>query len=134
MSMHVNRISICNMCGGAKDEGMPHTCNTTTTTTGNWYWTGTDSATATFAPFYGHGIADLLETKKPKKTIMSIIKDLAKSKERKALEEFSLVNEDGSLNERGRGEFVMFLFEGANKDAFEAKIVEAYEIRKANNK
>lgn len=70
----------------------------------------------------------------PKKSLitktMSIIKNLAKSKERKALEEFNLLNEDGSLNERGRSEFVTFLFEGTAKAEFEAKIAEAHEARK----
>lgn len=71
---------------------------------------------------------------KPKQTIMSIITNLVKSKEKKALEEFGLINADGTLNDRGLAEFATFLYVGEAKTAFEAKIVEAFEAKKAENK
>lgn len=67
---------------------------------------------------------------KTKKTFMSIIKDLTKSKEQKALESFGLLNSDNTLNEEGRREFVTFLFQGDAKTAFEAEIVKAYEEKR----
>ncbi len=67
-----------------------------------------------------------------KPNFMSVIKNIFKSKERKALENFSIVNGDSGLTETGRGEFVDYLFEvmTEEKKAFIAKIIEAYDEQK----
>ena len=65
---------------------------------------------------------------KPKKKIMHIINNVFKSKENKAFEYFGLGNTK-ELTNRGRSEFIDFLFEILTEDrkAFLEKIVEAHK-------
>lgn len=66
----------------------------------------------------------------PKKgNIMSVIKDLFKNKTQRATEHFEITNGNGGLTEKGRAEFIDYLWEvmKAERTAFEQKIVEAYE-------
>ena len=69
---------------------------------------------------------------KSKKTFMSVIKNIFKTKERKALEFYSIVNGDGGLTDAGRQEFVDYLYQKmeAEKKAFIADIVAEYEKEK----
>jgi len=69
---------------------------------------------------------------KPKKTLMSVIKNIFKTKERKALEFYSIVNGDGGLTDTGRQEFVDYLYQKmeAEKKAFIVDIVAEYEKEK----
>jgi len=69
---------------------------------------------------------------KPKKTLMSVIKNIFKTKERKALEYYAIVNGDGGLTDTGRQEFVDYLYQKmeAEKKAFIADIVAEYEKEK----
>lgn len=62
-------------------------------------------------------------------TIMSVIKNIFKSEERKALEHFGVVNGDGKLTDTGRDEFVDFLYEKMNteREAFVALLIEEYK-------
>ena len=69
---------------------------------------------------------------KSKKTSMSVIKNIFKTKERKALEFYSIVNGDGGLTDAGRQEFVDYLYQKmeAEKKSFIADIVAEYEKEK----
>jgi len=66
---------------------------------------------------------------KPKNKIMSIIKDIFKSKEQKALSQYGITNGDGGLTGDGRGEFVDYLWETdkETRKAFISKVIEKYE-------
>lgn len=68
-------------------------------------------------------------TDKPKKTIMSVIKDIFKSKEARALSHYNITNGDGGLTDIGKNEFVDYLWETdqETRKSFIAKIVEKYE-------
>ena len=76
------------------------------------------------------------ETKVPsepkKRTkIMSIIKNIFKSTEQKALSHYELTNGDGGLTEIGRAEWIDYLWETmAERKDFIAKIVEEYKKEK----
>lgn len=66
---------------------------------------------------------------KQRKRVMSIIKNLFKTKEQKALAYYNLTNGDGGLTDEGRKEFADYLWE-TDKDKrkeFVAKIVEQYD-------
>ena len=65
----------------------------------------------------------------PKYKFMSIIKNLFKSKDHRALEHFGLVNGDGGLTEAGQKEFIDFCWEKmeAERKEFIGKIVEAFD-------
>ena len=70
-------------------------------------------------------------TKPTGKTFMSVITNAFKSKENKALEHFDL-GSSCALNERGKMEFLQYLFETKTeeREAFLAKLVEAHKEAK----
>ena len=82
--------------------------------------------------FYGTSYTEkqpFLNINKPKNKFMSVINNIFKSKERKALEHFGLVNGDGGLTDLGRVELANLIYE-TNKelrDDFHKKIVDAYD-------
>jgi hypothetical protein len=61
--------------------------------------------------------------------LMSVIKNIFKSEERKALEHFGVVNGDGKLTDTGRAEFVDYLYEKMNteREAFVALLIEEHK-------
>ena len=63
---------------------------------------------------------------------MSVIKNIFKTKERKALEHYNIVNGDGGLTGIGQSEFVDYLYETLKEKrcAFIKKIIEAYKEEK----
>ena len=63
---------------------------------------------------------------------MSIIKNIFKTKERRALEAYELVNGDGGLTDKGRAEFVDYLWEKSDdaREAFIAEVVKYSEEEK----
>ena len=67
-----------------------------------------------------------------KNKIMSVIKNIFKTKERKALEHYNIVNGDGGLTSTGQSEFVDYLYETLKEErnAFIKKIIEAYKEEK----
>jgi len=71
---------------------------------------------------------------KIKNKTMSVIKNAFKPKVRKALDYFELAN-GTDLNDRGRAEFVDFLYKKLEKEPkeFNEKIMEAYDEEKDNN-
>ena len=73
---------------------------------------------------------------KPKKTTMSIIKNIFKSEQAKALSQYGITNGEGGLTNRGQEEFVDYLWEimATERKAFIAKIVEEYKKEKGENK
>ena len=66
---------------------------------------------------------------KQRKRIMSIIKDIFKTKEQKTLAYYNLTNGDGGLTEDGQKEFIDYIWETdeAKRKEFVAKIVEQFE-------
>lgn len=77
---------------------------------------------------YGKPIS-ITDSPKSRTKIMAIIKNIFKSKEQKALSQYELTNGDGGLTEKGRNEFIDYLWETdkeTRKD-FIKKIVEQYE-------
>lgn len=76
---------------------------------------------------------NLIKHKKNK--FMSVVNNIFKSKERKALEFYGLVNGDGGLTDSGALELARFIYETDTelKAKFIAKIVEEYEAEKKSN-
>ena len=86
---------------------------------------------ATCSNSYSVPIVKKIGTDKKEK-IMSVIKNLFKTTERKALEYFSIINGDGGLTNTGKEEFIDFLYEKMTEERkeFIKKIVEAYKEEK----
>jgi len=85
---------------------------------GSWTY-GTISGTLTFAG----------ELNKPVNKTMGVIKNIFKSKEKKALEHYGITNGDGGLTQTGREELLDYLWE-TNKELrkeFIKKVVEEYD-------
>ena len=59
---------------------------------------------------YKEFINKFFPNRKTKGNIMGVIKDVFKSETRKALEHYDIVNGDGGLTEKGRQEFVDFMW------------------------
>jgi hypothetical protein len=69
------------------------------------------------------------ESNKPVNKTMSVIKNIFKSKEKKALEHYGITNGDGGLTQTGREELLDYLWE-TNKELrkeFIKKVVEEYD-------
>jgi hypothetical protein len=78
---------------------------------------------------YHNNLTPFGEQNKPKGKIMSVIKNIFKSEERKALEEFNITNGDGGLTGTGREELLDYLW-ATNKELrkeFTEKIVAEYK-------
>jgi hypothetical protein len=62
-------------------------------------------------------------------SISNVIKNKFKTKERKALEFFGIVNGNGGLTDKGQSEFIDFIFETGKTDKIEfvKTIIEAYD-------
>jgi hypothetical protein len=88
-----------------------------------------------FYDWYLNGGVGVNKSNKNKtKKIMSTIKNIFKSEERKALEHYDIVNGDGGLTQKGQLEFVDFLFEKNKEMADEFKKVIVAEFKKETQK